>query len=180
MNTAPAFFQGVTDALFSAIVLWVDKLYNPRSERGMHDFLRFVEGHLSLFSVAALKERRAYPDDHWMLRPENRQVITKESIRADKNRLKGLTWLRSIKKRRDKFHAHFDAQYFFDRSSISKEAPLTWADLDEAVKVATEVLNTYSAAYDGKILISEPVNAADVDYLLNELHALRQRQPLKP
>jgi hypothetical protein len=27
MNIAPAFFQTVTDALFSAIILWVDKLF---------------------------------------------------------------------------------------------------------------------------------------------------------
>jgi hypothetical protein len=38
MNLAPAFFSLVIDALFSAIVLWVDKLFDKKSERGYGTF----------------------------------------------------------------------------------------------------------------------------------------------
>ena len=38
LNIAPSFFQTVTDALFSAIVLWIDKLFAQDSQRGRTTF----------------------------------------------------------------------------------------------------------------------------------------------
>lgn len=43
MNIAPAFFQIVTEALISGIILWVGKLLYKSEERGIYNFLSFVE-----------------------------------------------------------------------------------------------------------------------------------------
>jgi hypothetical protein len=172
MNMAPAFFQVVIDALFSAIVLWVDKLFSERSERGLANFLMFCEYNLSIFGIKELQRRRNYPDGHWML---DREPITFQTIQDQRDRINNLKSLRSFKLRRDKFHAHFDKEYFFDGARLSKDAPLKWSDLEELIEVMKDIVNTYSAAYDGNLHELEPMNVTDVDYLLDRLHRSKAR-----
>lgn len=170
MNLAPAFFQTVTDGLFSAIVLWVDKLFGEHAERGLHNFLTFVEYHRDMLSIEALKLRRGYPDGHWML---DREKIDFKAVEEDRQRLRSFPALQSIRIRRDKFHAHFDKEYFFDRKRLGDDAPLRWSDLEEALSLVKDILNRYSAAYDGNLYDLEPLNASDLDDLLEELHKAR-------
>src|SRR5262245_48614603 len=119
MNTAPGFFQVVIDALFSVIVLWVHKMFDEKSERGLANFLTFCECNRELFELKELKRRKNYPDGHWMLK--NRKPVTIDSIDKDRERIKKLESLPSFKLRRDKFHAHFDKKYFFDRQKLQHE-----------------------------------------------------------
>ncbi len=42
MNIAPCFFQVTIDALFSVIILWVDKLFGYNAKRGFVNFLSFI------------------------------------------------------------------------------------------------------------------------------------------
>jgi hypothetical protein len=168
MNIAPAFFSIVTDALFCAIVLWIDKLLAKDSERGIWNLLTFVEHHLPIFSVEALKRRRDLPDGHFLL---NRPEIDLSTIEQDRSMIDGFAALEDVKLRRDKFQAHFDKKYFFDRERIANEAPLNWSDLDRALEIIGDVLNRYSAAYDGEVSHLEPLNAGDLNYLLDRLHS---------
>ena len=77
INLAPAFFQVVKSALFSGIVLWGDKLFDEKGERGFFNFLTFVEHNRRWLSTKELQIRRRYPDGHWML--EHRTPITLKS-----------------------------------------------------------------------------------------------------
>jgi len=43
------------------------------------------------------------------------------------------------------------------------------------VQLGKEILNSYSADYDGNMHAIEPINAADVDHLLDRLHRQIQR-----
>lgn len=147
INLAPGFFHVVEDALFTTVVLWADKLFDERGERGLFNFLAFVEHNRDWLSIEELKRRKGYPDDHWMLK--NRIPITAKSIDADRLKIRSLAALRSIKIRRDKFHGHFDKEYFFDRSRLSAEAPITWTELDEAGNVMGGMMNDYSVDFDG-------------------------------
>jgi hypothetical protein len=168
LNIAPNFFQTVTDALFSAIVLWIDKLFAPDSQRGLYNFLKFVEHHRAIFSIEALKHRRGLPDDHWLL--ERAEPVEYGTVEADREAIADFESLKSFRLRRDKFHAHFDKHFFFDRSKIDEEAPLTWFDLDRAMELFKDILNRYSAAYDGEVFHIEPLNIDDLNYLLDRLH----------
>ena len=168
LNIAPGFFMTVANALFSAIVLWIDKLFSGDSQRGLHNFLNFVEHHRPMFSVEALKRRRGLPDEHWLL--ESAQDIQYETVEADRSAITNFEPLKSFRLRRDKFHAHFDKHYFFNRSRIAEEAPLTWSDLDKAMELFKDILNRYSAAYDGGLFHIEPLNIDDLNYLLDRLH----------
>src|SRR4051812_21415232 len=62
LNLAPAFFHTVEDALFTTIVLWADKLFDEKGERGLFDFLTFVEYNRNWLSVSELQRRKGYPD----------------------------------------------------------------------------------------------------------------------
>lgn len=172
LNIAPAFFGIVIDALFSVIILWVDKLFDERGERGFFNFLKFIEYNQEGISISALQRRRAYPDGHWML---NRTAITLAVIDADRDKIRTLDALPSIRLRRDKFHGHFDKNYFFDRKRLGVEAPLKGNDLDQALCVMHEILERYSAAYDGQLNALAPLNIHDIDHLLDELHGAVSR-----
>ncbi len=167
MNLAPCFFQTVISSLFSVIILWVHNLLDPEAQRGFISFLSFVENNREAFSISNLKQRRNYPDGHWMLK---RDPITFESIESDRQKLLSIHSLSSFKTRRDKFHAHFDKTYAFKRSQISKDAPIKWSDLDQVIETLKDILNKYSSAYDGKIYSMEPINISDVDYILDILY----------
>jgi len=171
MNVAPCFFQTVISSLFSAIIHWVHNLLHPKAERGFINFLGFVENNREAFSICSLQKRLNYPDGHWMLQ---RDPITFESVQSDRQKLLSIRSLSSFKTRRDKFHAHFDKTYAFQRSQISKDAPIKWSDLDEVIDTMKDILNKYSAAYDGKVYSIEPMDISDIDYILDILYQHNQ------
>lgn len=167
MNLAPAFFLTITDALFSAIILWTDKLFDEKGQRGIFDFRVFIESNLDMLTIEQLKRRKNYPEGHWML---DRDTITLQTVNADRERIKNLDCLRSFAIRRDKFHAHFDKEYFFDRNRLEDEAPLVWGDFEQVTEVLSDIINHYATAYDGNVFVLTPENINDLDYLLNHLH----------
>jgi len=170
INFAPAFFSIVTDALFSAIILWTDKLFDEKGQRGIFDFLKFVENNINMFSIEQLKRRRNYPDDHWVLgRRRTEGEVSIEKIEKHRALLKTLDCLKSFRIRRDKFHAHFDKEFFFDRTRLTDEAPITWGNLERAVEVLSEVVNEYSSAYDANYFEMTASNINDLDDILDTL-----------
>jgi hypothetical protein len=169
LNIAPAFFRTVEDALFTTVILWADKLFDEKGERGLFDFLMLIEYNRDWMTVAELQRRRKYPDGHWMLK--DRVPITFDSIAEDRKRIRALVALKSIKLRRDKFHSHFDKDYFFDRTKLAIEAPITWANLSEAGEVMGQIVNDYSADFDGELHAWESMG---IDDLTRLLHAARR------
>lgn len=164
LNLAPAFFRTVEDSLFTTIVLWADKLFDENGERGLFNFLTFIEYNRQWMVIDELKRRRSYSDDHWMLK--GRVPITAESIEADREKIRALAALKSIHIRRDKFHGHFDKDYFFDRARIQDEAPIRWVDLDEAGNVMGGMLNDYSVDFDGEMFSWKTIGIDDLSRLL--------------
>ncbi|MGP0593925.1 AbiU2 domain-containing protein [Nitrospira sp. T9] len=170
INIAPAFFQVVTEALLSGIVLWVDKLFDEHGKRSIFNFLTFVEYNRNILTVEQLKRRNKYPSDHWMLA---RDPISLKTVKEDRELILRLVCLQNFKTLRDKFYAHFDKEYFFDRDRMREMAP-TWGDLEEVVKVISQVINRYSVAYDGREFLLEPENINDLDSLLDRLYKSRK------
>ena len=168
MDLAPAFFSTTADALFWAIITWVDKLFAKQGKRGILNFLTFVEHNRGLFDVRELQSRGRFPDDHFAI--QDSKAITLETIRNDRERIAEFKVLASFNLWRNKFQAHFDKKYFFDLTKLPEQAPLDWPDLEQAVQLGKEILNRYSMAFDGVAYAVEPINAADVDHLLDRLH----------
>ena len=148
MNLAPAFFQTVIMALNSALILWVSKLFDKNGQRGIFNFLSFIENNLGIFSIEQLQRRRNYPAGHRLL---DQEPITVETINEYKRLIESLECLPSFRTRRDKFYAHFDKEYFFDPDRLAEEAPLTRDDLEEVVRILSEIIDHYSCAYDGEM-----------------------------
>lgn len=170
MNIAPAFFGVTMDALFSSIVVMTNKLLDERGERGLWDFLRFIEGNVEKMSKASLQKRRSYPDGHWMLR---RDEITPATINTDRDALSNLRCIEKVKLRRDKYHAHLDKEFFGDLGKLAATAPLLWSEMEDAIKFMIDTINHYSVAFDGSSFSRTPININDVDIVLDKLHAQR-------
>ena len=164
INLAPAFFRTVENSLFTALVLWADKLFDETGERGLFDFLTFIEYNRDWMTVGELQRRKGYPNGHWML--EDREPITFASIEADRVKIRNLAVLKSFRLRRDKFEGHFDKDYFFDRDKLREEAPILWQDVDEAAEVMGGMLNDYSADFDGELHAWEKIGIDDLSRLL--------------
>jgi HEPN superfamily AbiU2-like protein len=168
MNLAPAFFGVVLDALLTAIILGVDKLFDKKGKRGLWNFLTFCENNRKIFAIQELQRRKNYPEGHWMLK--ERRPVTFERIQEDKRRIEELPSLQSFRLRRDKFSAHLDKAYFGNRAQLAEDAPLLWLDFTDISTTMQEILNAYSSDYDGMLYTVEPVNITDVDQLLDRLH----------
>jgi hypothetical protein len=164
MNEAPAFFQVVDNALFSVVILWIDKLLDEDGERGLFNFLTFIENNRKWLSKDELQRRRGFPDDHWML--ADRQLVTTGSIEVDRQSLRNLSGLSSVQIRRDKFHGHFDKRYFFDRAKLDREAPLKLNDVEKILTEIGRVLNAYSVQFDRSTQHWGAMNLRDLDQLL--------------
>jgi hypothetical protein len=165
--------QPISGFCKKSVVLWIDKLFAEDSQRGVHNFLGWIEQHQRLFSVDALKRRRALPDDHWLL--ERALSVTHKTVKKDRSAIASFEALKSFRTRRDKFHAHFDRRYFDDRKRIAQEAPLKWSDLDKAMELFKDILNRYSAAYDGGVFHIEPLNVNDLNDLLDYVRRARTK-----
>jgi hypothetical protein len=105
----------------------------------------------------------------------NREPITLQTIQEDKERISDLSFLHSFKLRRDKFIAHFDKKYFIDQDKLSDDAPLVWGNLENIVAIMADLINKYSATYDGNLYTVVPDNITDIDQLLDRLHRTKNR-----
>ncbi|MFZ6672994.1 hypothetical protein [Undibacterium sp. Xuan67W] len=164
INMAPAFFGSVESSLFTTIVLWADKLFDERGERSLFNFLKFIEHNRKWLTTTELQRLRDFPDEHWML--QRRTPITMETIEKDREKIRDLEVLKSFRLRRDKFHGHFDKDYFFDRERLQNEAPIRWSDLANAGRIMGKVLNDYSGNFDGVMYSWDTLNINDLDILL--------------
>ena len=97
---------------------------------------------------------------------EGRQEITLDTIDEHRRQLRALAIRESVALHRDKVHAHFDKEYFVDRTRLYQEAPIFWRDLGDAKKAMGAVVNGYSADFDGDLMAWEPIGA-DLGYLLS-------------
>ena len=177
INSAPAFFSLITKAVFSAIILWADKLLDEKGQRGIFDFLRLVEANTAIFSIEKLKNRRGFVDDHWVLKKRlTAGEITSKKVAKDRYRLKALGFLKSLQVRRDKYHAHFDKKYFFDPKRLASDAPIALRDFEKTVKALWAIINKYSAAYDSKSYEITSSNINDLDYILSALREYHEHQ----
>jgi hypothetical protein len=126
--------------------------------------LTFVENNRKWLTASELQRRKGYADGHWLLK--GRIPITTESIEQDRCRIRSLEARNSLKIRRDKFHGHFDKNYFFNRKKLQVEAPIKWSDLEEAGNVMGSMLNAYSVDYDGTCFAWKTLNINDLNVLL--------------
>jgi len=95
---------------------------------------------------------------------------TISSVDEDIKRIEEITSIASIRTRRDKFHAHFDSDFFFNRKALQKTAPIFWDELEIILETIKKIVNKYSADYDGNLFLYKPLNINDVDIILDRLH----------
>jgi len=168
MNVSPAFFQLVLDALFNDSVVSIAKLYEgQRSDRNLLRFLDFVETNINIFSQEAQESRGYSPSVNWSSPTGhvNLDTVHMHRVAIESKR----TVLNNLFFRRDKVYAHSDDEYFYDRITLKDDAPLSFGQLRELIKMAGSILNEYSVAYNGAGQVFRAANALDADKLLKVL-----------
>lgn len=170
ISIANTFFTYALSSFFTTIVVWTDKLLNPRrnNERNYLNFLSKIENNRQYFSTESYRLRRNLPLEHWSVKQH--VPVTYEMIKDDRTRIENLKFMNFIALRRDKFHAHFDKEYFIQKEKLSDDAPIKWSDLNEVIKLIEEVFNRYSVAFDGGGWSFDVINLYDIDNVLEILH----------
>jgi|SRR5690606_7141183 len=102
-----------------------------------------------------------------------RDLISLKTVKEDRERIQRLACLQNFKTLRDKFYAHFDKEYFFDRERMREMAP-TWSALEKVGKVIAQIINRYSIAYDRREFSLKLENINDLDSLLKRLYECRK------
>lgn len=104
------------------------RLFDRNSERNIYHFIDFAEKHVGEIAwrtpldAAAFREQRAHLE----------QV---EPI------------VQRLRKRRNKFFAHYGKKYFYDPGSVSRDYPLTNEDAKTLVRALQHVLINHSHAF---------------------------------
>ena len=165
LNLAPGFFNTAREALRTFVIIWADKLFDPAGERGVFNFLKFVENNRRWLTEDEFKRRRSA----WSAAPSvSYRAVTYELIEEHRTSIRSFAPLANIRKWRDGYHAHFDKEYFSldDRSRLEEEARLTRNDLDALKHLMVEIINAHSLAFDGTSYIFQPGNGIDLRPLL--------------
>jgi len=163
LNLAPTFFQTVLASLHASIVVGAHALFNGGggNEESLRTFLGFVGRNIGLFGLGQLSRRKGWPMNHENMR--HRQAPTIATVREDRKTVDRIESLKSVAKRRNKIHAHLDAECFLDPTPLADEAPIRWKDLTELRDTFVSLVNRYSSAYDANTFVFEPLNIHDVD-----------------
>ncbi len=139
-----------------------------RSERNLLKFLNFVENHRNLLSLEAYQDRMNVSNGDWRL--ERHPRITYESIQAHRTKIEEKAeLLENLMIQRDKYFAHMDKAYFDKTRELIDDAPLSFGDFADLIDLAKDILNDYSAAFDGTIHTVTPDNIYDFDCILRKL-----------
>ncbi|RQW23316.1 hypothetical protein EH196_00430 [Bacillus sp. C1-1] len=163
MNKIPSFFQLSMGAFQYSSIMGLAKLYEPSSRKtvNLNKFLNIVEGfHTEIFSNDPDIKKR-------LGRTTN---VNSDTVRKHKNELNEqekiikrlLAW-------RDKFFAHNDKKYFYNKNVVSKEFPINFYEYEQLITLAADILNTYSIGYSGKYHDIKACNIYDVDILFKAL-----------
>ena len=169
INFAPAFFGIVTQSLYTSIILWIYKLFDKNSERGIYNFLLFVEDNLSLFSKKHYKQHKSISDNDWRFTEIGWTELNLIELNEFKKIFDKNEILKNVKRQRDKFYAHFDSKYFYSLDKLYIDAPIKWNDFYEIKKNLDNIINRISVAYDGSGYSFDTVNINDVKGILDTI-----------
>jgi len=118
------FFKTVTNSLSITTIVTLNNLLDEKSERGLYKYLRKTEQEL----------KHILPIDK---RKEIQREISAQVCQIDsKNKS-----ISNLKTHRDKIYAHFDKDYFYDVKKLYIDAPLSFEDIHQLIKLCQEILN---------------------------------------
>jgi hypothetical protein len=156
---APGFFLTLSQSFFSSAIIWTCKLIIDKNSYGVLTYLEFVTNNKALFTKCKID---ASALDNLILK-DNTELSRIDPI------------LRNIKRRRNKYHAHFDKPFLLNKARLNKQFNLDRNSLLDAVKVTENIINNYSNAYDRISHIFDPLNQLDVDRIIDLIRQENKR-----
>ena len=163
---APGFFQLTEFALSTTIILWSEKLFSHRSNVSLLKFLSFIAGNTKLFHLTELRKRSPCKDEELL-----KQVhITYEDIISDIARVNNLDFIGNINTLRDKYFAHFDKLVINNFDELTASNVIRLSDIEDAIATSLQIIRRYSSAYNYHYPSMEPMDALDIDNILDYIH----------
>lgn len=142
------FWIRTIEAYLNSIIIWFSKLVDTNGKKGIFPFLRFVKSHHHFLSKKEYYKRNNLSEvDIKNCKIEDLYI---ETIEEDIILVERLNISDSIQTLRDKYYAHFDSKYFFEKEKLKIEIPFTIDDMIESIKILNNVLNKYSIQYDSE------------------------------
>lgn len=135
LNIGGYFFRLVAYSFNRTILIELCKLFSDKKkQKSIVDFLKKAREHTS--SIEASKFNPA-SQKREILKPEvyHSYIDEQEKLITSKNKI-----IINLKTHRDKALAHSDSAYFSDPEKLYKNFPLDTEEIDELMKVATEIL----------------------------------------
>ncbi len=177
---AKYFFHSIINSLFTDVLLVSTKLLEcDRSDRNIPDFLHFVECHLSLFSPEAIRVRRGFSNISQI--PKRDYSVDPHLVQSDRVKLHLLDPIvKNLKKKRDKYYAHYDKSCFDEPGKLKTTSPVTRSDIETLIRTCFKILERYSLAFDGEglsITLSERFDVVDIFDLIKKHLGSSHRRP---
>lgn len=138
------FWKKTKEAYYNSIVIWLYKLLDANGRKGIIPFLRFIKSHL-IFLL----------DDNFIevsrVNFEKIKLLSQQKLNKDIKTINDLRIFQSVQKQRDKYYAHFDSKYFFEKEKLEIEAPILIAEIKASLSVIDSVFDIYLDRTDFKI-----------------------------
>ena len=122
-------------ALLTDLTFTIYRLYDRGADRNIYHFVEFADQNKSKIEWLKPLERSDYE--------KQRELLSSIENITD-----------TLKKRRNKYFAHYDKKYFYDPDQIEAELPFSNNNAKHLVRVAQGILNQHSHALDGTGKIS--------------------------
>lgn len=134
LNIGGYFFRLVAYSFNRTILIELCKLFSDNEHKSIVDFLKKAREHTS--SIEASKFNRT-SQKREILKPEvyHSYIDEQEKLITSKSKI-----IISLKTHRDKALAHSDSAYFSNPEKLYENFPLDTKEIDELMKVATEIL----------------------------------------
>jgi hypothetical protein len=181
MNVAHTFFTLSMRGHLLETLLRLNKFFEKGgdSTTNIAYFLDFAEKNMDIFAVPAA-DRRKRSEEEMILEKQVEEVkpsqITRDVIKEHRGRVKELP-VKKLKKWEDDALSHIDRKVAKKHINVFDECPVDIEEIDRTINAVHEILNVYSAAYDGQIWDKDLVFTHGIKNMLDAIKAGKKQKP---
>jgi len=181
MNVAHTFFTlGMRGHLLETL-LRLNKMLEKGEDSvtNLYYLLDFVDKNMDIFAIPAADRRKRY-EEEMILEKQVEEVkpsqITRDTIKTHRVKLKELP-AKKLKGWEEEALAHIDRKVAKQHINVFDECPVDIEEIDRTIDTVHEILNVYSAAYDGQKWDKDLVFTHGIKNMLDAIKAGRKQNP---
>jgi hypothetical protein len=179
MNVAHTFFTLSMRGHLLETLLRLNKFFEEGedSTTNVFYFLDFAEKNMDIFAVPAADSRKRNEEDMdfgKQVEAVKPNQLTHDVIKDHRHKIKELP-IKDLKKWEDATSSYVDRKVAKKHISVFDECPVDIEEIDRAINTLHEILNVYSAAYDGQSWDKDLVFTHGIKNMLDAIKAGRKQ-----